>query len=262
MKARDRIVVYTAIVNNYDVLRNPSHIDDTLDYVCFTDQPQWLRLSTHTVWTIRPIPPAGLDSTRMNRMMKLQPHRFFPDHDYSIYVDGCIDIIGDVRSLLQKYAHPRMLSFRHPLRDCIYEEGEVCIQMSKDDPEAIRNQLEHYRSQGHPENFSLIEAGVLIRKHNDDLISRLMDEWWQEVLTRSRRDQLSFPYVARRNGFWPTMMGNDHVRGASAYFALRTNIGHRPHGISLKEKMRILNQVHLLWRFRRGAANKLENANE
>lgn len=262
MNPHNRIVVYTAIINNYDALRNPSCIDGNLDYVCFTDQPHWLRLTTRTIWEIRPIPHSGLDATRMNRMIKLQPHRFFPDHEYSIYIDGCVDIIGDVRGLLEKYAYPRMLSFRHPLRDCIYEEGETCIGMMKDDPASIREQLAHYRSQGHPEHFSLIEAGVLIRRHNDAFIARLMDQWWQEVLTRSRRDQLSFPYVARRNGFWPTIMGDDHLRGASRYFSLRTSMGHRPDGLGLKEKMHILAQVHFLWRLKRDEANRRGDSHE
>lgn len=248
MKKPEKIVVYTAIINNYDVLRNPSFIDPTIDYVCFTDQPRWFKLSTKTIWQIRPIPDGTLDATRLNRLVKLQPHVYFPEYGYSVYVDGGMDIIGDIRALLEKYGYPAMLSFAHPLRNCIYEEGEVCIQKGKEDPTRINAQLAVYQAEGHPRNFGMIEANVLIRRHNDPVVKKVMNEWWHEVQTRSRRDQLSFPYVARRNAFWPTVMGKDHALRASAYFSLRTNIGHRRSRMTLAERARILADVHLAWR--------------
>lgn len=249
-RLKPRIVVYTAIVNNYDVLRNPTFFDPTIDYVCFTDQPRWLKLSTNTIWQIRAIPAAKLDATRLNRLVKLQPHIYFPDYDYSVYVDGGMDVIGDIRALLERYNHPAMLSFAHPLRDCIYDEGEVCIQMRKEDPSKIRTQLAFYESEGHPRHFGMIEANVLIRRHGDAEVHKVMNAWWHEVQIRSRRDQLSFPYVARKNAFWPTIMGKDHALKASDYFSLRTNAGHRHSPITLAERARILTNTHLTWRLR------------
>lgn len=249
-KKNNKIVVYTAISNNYDKLRNPRYIDPSLDYVCFTDQPYWQRLANNTVWKIRPFPKAKTDPVRKNRMVKLQPHIYFSEYEYSVYVDGRIDIIGDIKELLAKYDYPIMLAFKHPLRSCIYEEGQACIDKGKEDPDVIMKQLDYYKSQGHPEQAGLIEACALIRKHNDPSIVKIMNGWLNELLARSRRDQLSFPFVARLNGFWPTTMGEDNAWGKSKYFLMRTHDSKR---LSFREKLRILADVHITWRLKRKA---------
>jgi hypothetical protein len=245
-----KIVVYTAIVNNYNPLRNPANVDPGIDYVCFTDQPRWFALSNNTIWKGRPFPDGDLDATRMNRQVKLLPHKFFPEYEYSVYVDGSINIVGDIRALLEKYDHPSMLSFNHPRRSCIYEEGKVCIEMGKEDPRVIARQLDRYRSEGFPEDFGLTENAVLIRRHNDPAIIKLMEDWWHELLTESRRDQLSFPYVAWRNGFWPVTMGKESVWGSSEVFKLETT-HHGGKTLGLMERFRVLADVYFLWRFKR-----------
>lgn len=245
-----KVVVYTAIVNNYNPLRNPVHIDPKIDYVCFTDQPRWFSLANNTIWKGRPFPKSNLDPTRMNRQVKLLPHQFFPEYEYSVYVDGSISIIGDIRALLEKYNYSSMLSFKHPLRSCIYEEGKVCIDMHKEAPEVIIRQLNQYKEDGFPEQFGLIEGGVLIRKHNEPTVVKLMEDWWREVVTQSRRDQLSFPYVAWRNGYWPVTMGEESVWGRSEVFRLETT-HHGDRKLTLADRIGILADVHFLWRFKR-----------
>jgi hypothetical protein len=246
-----KIVAYTAIVDNYNPLQNPLYIDPQIDYVCFTDQPKWCSLVNNTVWKCRPFPRMDLDATRMNRYVKILPHLFFPEYEYSIYVDGSIRITGDVRELLNQYGHPNMLSFKHPRRSCIYEEGKVCIEMRKEDPDTITRQLEAYRSEGFPERFGLTENNVLIRQHNNPIIIKLMEDWWREVITKSRRDQLSFPYVAWRNGFWPVTMGEESVWGTSRVFELNTTTHHGSKKMKLLERLRILSDIYLMWRFKR-----------
>lgn len=247
------LVVYTAISGNYNPLRNPSLVSKQIDYVCFTDQPLWHKLANNTVWNTLPFPreTQGLDSVRACRMVKLLPHLFFPKYDYSIWVDGSIDILGDVHALLAEYDYPDMLCFKHPRRSCIYEEGRICIELGKDDPLVIRNQLQAYGDQGFPSQAGLIESGVLIRRHNTPVIQKVMEDWWREIKVHSRRDQLSFPYIAWRNHFTPTTMGSDSVWGTSKVFALRMDSYHGDKNVTVLERLRILAEMHLLWRFRR-----------
>lgn len=249
MAQGNNIVVYTAIVGNYNPLRNPRRVEAGVDYVCFTDEPRWFALANNTVWQCRPFPKSTLDATRMNRQVKLLPHQFFSEYEYSIYIDGSINIIGDIRALLAKYGHPKMLSFKHPKRDCAYQEGQVCIEMNKETPEAINRQLAAYRAEGFPEHFGMIEAGVLIRRHNDPEVIALMEDWWHELKTQSRRDQISFPLVAWRHHFWPTLMGEKNVWGSSEVFKLETNY-HGGRKLTLVDRLRILADIHLLWRFK------------
>ena len=44
-------------------------------------------------------------------------------------------------------------------------------------------------------------CGIFLREHNNPICVRLMEDWWREVQTKSRRDMLSFPYVIWKNGF-------------------------------------------------------------
>jgi hypothetical protein len=247
---KTKIVVYTAISNQYNALLNPKHIDPSVDYFCFTDQPLWHKLNTNTAWKILPFPDPSLDPVRKCRMVKMLPHRFFPEYDYSVWVDGSINIIDDVRALIKQYDHPPMLCFKHPIRSCIYQEGQTCIDVGKDDPSTITKQLTYYKEQGFPEESGLIESNALIRRHNDPNVVKVMEDWWKEVKTHSRRDQLSFPYVIWRNNFSPTIMGDDNVWGSSAVFSLRMRTRHGNNKFTLWDKLCTLTNTHILWRFK------------
>lgn len=248
-----RLVVYTAINANYNALLNPSVIADDFDYRCFTDQPLWFKLANNTRWITLPFPGGAkrLDPVRACRMVKIMPHLFFPEYEYSVWIDGSIDIIGDIHALIAKHDYPDLLCFKHPKRDCIYEEGKACIDLGKDDPEVINNQLNTYRQQGFPPHAGLIESGVMIRKHNDPEIIKVMEEWWQELSTHSRRDQLSFPVAAWRHDRWPPpLMGEDNVWGSSDVFRLRRESYHGGKPLTLLNRIRILADKYFLWRFK------------
>ena len=61
-KSENNIVVYTAISNGYDELKEVIDVEDGVDYICFTDSD-----ITSETWTIRNIPEElhKLDDVRM-----------------------------------------------------------------------------------------------------------------------------------------------------------------------------------------------------
>ena len=79
---KNKVVVYTAITANYDNLYEPQYKSDKFDYVCFTDNPD----IKSNFWKIIPFPRENLDSTRKARYVKIQPHLFFQDYNYSVWV--------------------------------------------------------------------------------------------------------------------------------------------------------------------------------
>lgn len=247
------IVIYTAISGNYNALISPSVVSTDCDYLCFTDEPLWFKLANNSCWRTVPFPKEArhLDPIRACRLVKIMPHLFLANYDYSIWVDGSIDIIGDVHALLEKYDHPDLLCFKHPKRDCIYEEGQACIDLGKDDPEVIKNQLDSYRKQGFPEHAGLIESGVMIRKHNDSEIIEIMESWWNELTNHSRRDQLSFPFAAWKLHRWPPpLMGDENVWGSSNVFSLRRKSYHAGKPLTMRDRAHILADKYLLWRLK------------
>jgi hypothetical protein len=60
--------------------------------------------------------------------------------------------------------------------------------------------MEHYRKQGFPENYGLAANRIIIRRKSEEL-EKLMESWWEELNTFSRRDQLSLFYVIWKTGF-------------------------------------------------------------
>ena len=56
-----------------------------------------------------------------------------------------------------------------------------------------------YNKENYPKNNGLIISGILLRRHNDLDVIKTMESWWTELKYGSKRDQLSFNYVAWKN---------------------------------------------------------------
>jgi hypothetical protein len=146
-------------------------------------------------------------------MIKILAHRFLPpEYDVSIYVDGNMQVRGDVRVLCNEglttadaafFDHAKNQDFS---RDCIYDEADALQELNakgkqKEEPEKIRMQVEVYRREGYPAHHGLVTGMVIARRHNEPDVTAVMEAWWHEVVTRTKRDQLSFNYVAWKMGF-------------------------------------------------------------
>lgn len=245
---KPRAIVYTAITGSYETLRDPDIIDKNIIYVCFTDTPVWNKLANNTVWIIRKISKSNLDPTKLARQIKTMPHLYLKEFECetSIWIDGNINIIGDIFELIKSYKNNNFICFKHYERSCAYQELNACIEQAKDNPDIMKEQMKTYIANGFPEHMGLVETNVLIRKHFDPNVIRLMEAWWNEIHQYSKRDQLSFPYVCWRQHFSPTLMGEDNARGNSAYFLVRP--GWRT--ASNQSKLSILLERYILWRFR------------
>lgn len=190
-------VVYTAIMGEYDQVHIPQVVDKDLDYVLFTDN---LSLRSD-FWDIRYI---GTDDSECDsavkraRKVKILGYRYLDNYDYSIWIDGDGEIVGNIREYIEKYRlRNPIICVNHPEFDCVYQEAELCSRVKKDDPFLIQRQMDNYKRNGYPANNGLIASGFLVREiHNADL-NFLMDQWWEEIKQGSIRDQLSFEYV-----FW------------------------------------------------------------
>lgn len=210
----NRIVVYTTIFGDYDVLLDPKYISKDCDYICFTDK----RNLKSSVWQVINVVDNKLPPRVLNRKFKILPHLYFPHHTYSIYVDANVEIIGNIKELVDKYLQRHyMACLKHPERDCIYQEAEVCIKLQLDEPERIKEQMARYKQAGYPEHYGLTDNSVLLRRHNEPLIIKVMESWWKEIEIGSKRDQLSFGFVAWKHGLQYVLM-EENRRIPNAYF--------------------------------------------
>jgi hypothetical protein len=189
--------------------------------------------------------------------MKILAHRYLPPgYRVSLYVDGNMEIRGDVRELCYRglqcanaafYDHARNVG---DSRDCAYEEAEALYDLErlgkkKEDAEVIRAQMTAYRDEGYPQHAGLVTGMVVARRHHEPDVVRAMESWWQEVASRSRRDQLSFNYVAWKEGFRFSYLDGDSRDNAYVF--------RRSHRISKWRHLRALGQ-RLLSRGRAFAA--------
>ncbi|MBR2469452.1 MAG: DUF616 domain-containing protein [Fibrobacter sp.] len=197
-----KVAVYSCITGKYDVMSSPLLIDDQLDYYLISDVDS----KVDSVWTHLSIP---LDATKygggmVNRFCKLNPWIYFQNYDYSIYVDGNIEIVSDIRSLcsLARDSKIGIAMHLHDSRDCVYKERDVCKLYKRGNAEAIDKQLNKFRAEGFPEHFGMVEATIIIVDLKNETAKKIMSAWWSELeCSNSGRDQISFPYVLWKNGY-------------------------------------------------------------
>ena len=125
-------VVYTAVFNDYDVLIEPDYEPGGIEFICFTDDPK----KASGAWKPVVVDDCGLSPTLINRKYKILPHKYLSDYRYSIYLDGNIQITGDISNLFDCHLHSENIAVAdHPRRGCIYREAEVCIEKGLVDEE-------------------------------------------------------------------------------------------------------------------------------
>jgi hypothetical protein len=135
---------------------------------------------------------------------KILSHLFI-DSDISIYVDGNIILNIPLESAVEKYLGNNDIAiFKHPHRDCIYNEFDVLyndgrFKFNNYLQQKLRNQDQFYKLQGYPKHIGLWECNFIIRRNNEKVI-KLMNAWWAEICKWQWRDQVSFPYVLWKYG--------------------------------------------------------------
>lgn len=215
-EVKNNFVVYTALFGTYDDLNEPKKDYDGCDFICFTDQKHL----KSDIWEIRLVDDLDLPSNMINRKFKILPHLYLSEYEYSMYVDSNIKIIANPKDLANKYL--TLYDFvlpKHFVRDCIYKEAIECININKTNYKETTNQIQHYKQQGFPKNYGLGENNILLRKHNNDAVKKLMNDWWTELNNYTKRDQLSLAYVHWKNNRFMQYM-DESARGSS-YFRIK-----------------------------------------
>jgi hypothetical protein len=108
---------------------------------------------------------------------------------------------------------------KHWLRDCVYQEGFTCLKWGWDSSKLIKRQMQKYHDDGYPAHNGLAECTVILRRHTK-AVQKFNEAWYREITVGSRRDQLSFNYVAHKLGFKyshlpGTIHNNPHFRWLS-----------------------------------------------
>lgn len=211
-KSKNKKVVYMAITGNADKVVPPKTRTDGFDYICYIDD-----MSKGTKgWEMRPIPESlkGLSKAKQNRYIKTHPHEFFPEYDFSIYIDGNVDLLGNINDFMKKNGISKdkgsIFLGKHPARNCLYQERDVVVKMKKDTKENTEPMMKKYKDEGFPKNYGLSQNCIIFRYHNDPGCIKVMNQWWGQIEKYSHRDQLSLFYVLWKNqDVKPVMLSKD-----------------------------------------------------
>lgn len=188
------LVVYTVILGDYDVLREPGQENSHVDFVCFTDNPD----NVCKGWNVLPIPDDIVNESSnflVSRRLKLYPHIYLPGYECSLYIDGNIEVIGCITSLYHNHLEKSLVSVaKHPKRECTYEEAEECAARAYENLFRLTRQMCEYKSNGLSVSEGLGELNIIYRRHDCFALQSAMQYWWNEISNKCKRDQLSFVY--------------------------------------------------------------------
>ncbi|MBD5336431.1 MAG: DUF616 domain-containing protein [Bacteroides sp.] len=193
-------VVYTAVFGGYDTIEEPMIVNPNLDYFAFTDSD----LPKDSVWKKFDLSKykhlKDLDSYHLAKYIKMFPYEFFPNHDFSIWIDGNVQLIADTYPLaIMSHGSP-MATYSNPIHDCIYTEAKYMVFQGRLPKFESDIQLNEYKQAGFPKHFGMREFSIIYRDHSSQECYDMMKQWWEQVNSHTMRDQLSLPFILWKNG--------------------------------------------------------------
>jgi hypothetical protein len=188
-----RLVVYTAITADRDCLKERQATTGA-DFVAFCD-----RAVASDVWQVRPACDLFRDPVRNAKIHKVLPHLFFADYDYSLWLDGAVELTEPAPSLVERYLgeHHDVVFGCHGVHRSLADEVASCLREVRDDPALIAAQMATCGPLS--EELELPLACVTLRRHNE-AVAHFNAIWWAEICRWSRRDMLSVLPALRASG--------------------------------------------------------------
>ena len=186
-----KTIIYSAIYGDYD---KPKKQPLYTKPILFTDT------SESKDWEVRHVERSKEANPRMRaKYFKCNSHIL--DCDVSIWIDGTatIKIPAFEQWCLNQLGSADIALFKHPERDCIYDEANFCHNMPKYRDLPVLLQVMEYMRMKYPKKNGLWACGLLIRRNNKKVkdFNRL---WWRHNKKYTYQDQLSFPVCAREVG--------------------------------------------------------------
>jgi hypothetical protein len=187
------ITVFTSITGGKDHLRE-NQVTDGAKFIAYVSERQGSK-----VWEEREAYNRFRSDRRNARAPKILSHHYC-DTPYSLWLDGNIALREKPARIVEEWLVDHDFAvFKHPDRDCLYEESTFCAERELDDPKVIIAQAAKYKAEGFAMRKGLAESSVIARRHTTKVIE-FNNAWWSEFCMHSVRDQLSFMYAADKVG--------------------------------------------------------------
>lgn len=227
--SKKKAVIYTCITNGFEKLTPFKKYDSRYDYVLFTDDTSKTR-APDSNWTTIDISAFGekfsndRDKLRkLARFIKINPQMFLGNYEVSVWFDGNVSLGEPAYKVIEDFisSKDKLLTTKHPERDCLYDEAKACLEFNKETQENISKVLELYKKLEVPKHLGLIDSKFMLRKHNDKEVVALMEDWMSYVKDYTKRDQLSFNLVCWLDKFEYKAIPLENLFKNEALFYLR-----------------------------------------
>ncbi|XP_050231644.1 probable hexosyltransferase MUCI70 [Mercurialis annua] len=222
-----RFVVASGIFDGYDIPHQPSNISDrSKEIFCFlmvVDEVSLDFIKENTtvskdgnggqwvgIWRLILLKHPPYDEPRRNgKVPKILTHRLFPQAQYSIWIDGKMELIVDPLLILERYLWRGKNTFsiaQHKHHRSIYEEADSNKRRKRYARPLIDLQMKIYFYEGmepwssKKSTISDVPEGAIIVREHTPLTNLFSCLWFNEVHLFTPRDQLSFGYVVFRLG--------------------------------------------------------------
>eukprot|EP01018_Ginkgo_biloba_P039102 Gb_31315 [translate_table: standard] len=229
-----KFVVASGIFDGYDTPHQPSNISiRSKNLFCFlmvVDEKSLSFIRDNEVimedssggkwvglWRLVLLRNPPYDEPRRNgKVPKILTHRLFPEAQYSIWIDGKMELIVDPLLILERYlwrgGHKFAIA-RHKHHQSIYQEADANKRRKRYARPLIDLHMKIYRYEGmEPWNkkkhsVSDVPEGAIIVREHTPLTNLFCCLWFNEVNLFTPRDQLSFGHVVYRlNGSFQFFM--------------------------------------------------------
>lgn len=157
-----------------------------------------------------PFPLPNLNSRLKSKYVKIQTHRFLPDYNIYIWIDGSVEIISErfVSRMVELIKESDMAITVHPERSNVYQEinyildnidagKEYLIKRYANEP--LAEEAIFYKNKHLPEDHPLYITRLFAR-WNHERVNRCFDDWWNGCIEFANFDQSMFSYVSWKHG--------------------------------------------------------------
>lgn len=202
-----RVAIITAIYDDYDDLK-PTMAQQGIDveWICVTD-----RAREGNGWRVVVEPRPGQHPNVAAKRPKMLPWEY-TEANFSIWMDASFLVKSSYLALqmTQMVSMGPIAQFRHPWRDCVYDEAEASLQLPKYQGLPVAEQMAQYRAWGHPEHWGLWSTGFIVREHTAS-VKLLGERWLRTCQEWSFQDQLSEAVHLRLVGLTPNELPGCHT---------------------------------------------------
>lgn len=137
------------------------------------------------------------------RLLAKRPKMFpweYSDDGPWIWIDGSMEITSATFAEEALAYVDELAMWRHPARDCLYEEAAFSATLPKYQGQPLVEQAGRYAETGFPRHWGLWAAGLIVYKRP---VPRLSMLWMHENWMWTIQDQVSLPYAAHHSGHIP-----------------------------------------------------------